>query len=197
MLSEHALTTIDTVRAQLGLGPEDMSQDAMLARMINGASDAIRTYCDRDFARAQRIDRLEGSGGRVLLLPLYPVLQVESVTADGTPVPVEEYDVDAQGGRLIRRGGSWPGGPGLTVEVIYEGGYITPEQARNGLGERNLPYDLEEACIATVMSWFSRRNTPPDVQSFWVEQIRVNFDTQREWLPTPVRRILDRYRRYG
>lgn len=197
MLSEHALTTIDTVRAQLGLGPEDMSQDAILVRMINGASDAIRTYCDRDFARAQRIDRLEGPGGRVLLLPLYPVLQVERVTADGTPVPVEEYDVDAQAGRLIRRCGSWPGGPGLTVEVVYEAGYITPEQARKGMGERDLPYDLEEACIATVMSWYSRRSTPPDLQSFWVEQIRVNFDTQREWLPTPVQRILDRYRRYG
>jgi len=38
---------------------------------------------------------------------------------------------------------------------------------------------------------------PADVQSFWVEQIRVNFDTQREWLPTPVQRVLDRYRRYG
>lgn len=197
MLSGHALTTIDAVRAQLGLGPEDTSQDAVLARMINSASDVIRTYCDRDFARAQRTDRLEGPGGPVLLLPLYPVLQVESVTADGTPVPVEEYDVDAQAGRLIRRRGSWPGGPGLTVEVVYEAGYITPEQARKGVGERDLPYDLEEACIATVMSWYSRRSMPPDVQSFWVEQIRVQFDQERDWLPTPVQRILDRYRRYG
>lgn len=197
MLSEHALTTIDVVREQLGLDPEDTSQDALLARMINGASDAIRTYCDRDFARAQRADRLEGSGRPVLLLPLYPVIRVESVTAGGIPVSPEEYDVDASAGRLIRRSGSWPGGPGLTVEVVYEAGYITPEQAGKGVGERDLPYDLEEACIATVMSWFSRRNMPPDVQSFWVEQIRVNFDTQREWLPTPVQRILDRYRRYG
>ncbi len=197
MLSEHALTTIDAVRAQLGLDPEDTSQDAILARMINGASDAIRTYCDRDFARAQRTDRLEGPKGPVLLLPLYPILRVESVTADGTLVPFEEYDVDAQSGRLIRRCGSWPGGPGLTVEVVYEAGYITPEQARKGMGERDLPYDLEEACIATVMSWYSRRSMPPDVQGFWVEQIRVNFDTQREWLPMPVQRILGRYRRYG
>ena len=86
--------------------------------------------------------------------------------------------MDAQAGRLIRRRGSC-GGPGLTVEVVYEAGYITPEQARKGVGERDLPYDLEEACIATVMSWYSRRSMPPDVQSFWVEQIRVNFDTQR------------------
>ena len=197
MLSEHALTTIEAVRQQLGLDPSDTSQDAVLARMINSASDAIRTYCDRDFARAQRADRLEGPGRPVLLLPLYPVIRVESVTADGIPVLPEEYDVDVQAGRLVRRGGSWPGGPGLTVEVVYEAGYITPEQARNGLGERDLPYDLEEACIATVMSWFSRRNMPPDVQSFWVEQIRVNFDTQREWLPMPVQRILDRYRRWA
>ena len=197
MLSEHALTTIEAVRQQLGLDPSDTSQDAVLARMINSASDAIRTYCDRDFARAQRADRLEGPGRPVLLLPLYPVIRVESVTADGIPVLPEEYEVDVQAGRLVRRGGSWPGGPGLTVEVVYEAGYITPEQARNGLGERDLPYDLEEACIATVMSWFSRRNMPPDVQSFWVEQIRVNFDTQREWLPMPVQRILDRYRRWA
>lgn len=197
MLSEHALTTIDVVREQLGLDPEDTSQDALLARMINGASDAIRTYCDRDFARARRRDRFEGSGGPVLLLPLYPVVSVESVSVNGEVVPSDDYDVDAATGRIIRRAGLWPLGSGLVVEVVYEGGYITPEQARNGLGERNLPYDLEEACIATVMSWFSRRNMPPDVQSFWVEQIRVNFDTQREWLPTPVQRILDRYRRYG
>jgi len=197
MLSEHALTTIEAVRQQLGLDPSDTSQDAVLVRLINSASDAIRSYCDRDFARARRADRLEGSGRPVLLLPLYPVIRVESVTADGIPVSPEEYDVDAPAGRLIRRSGSWPGGPGLTVEVVYEAGYITPEQARKGVGERDLPYDLEEACIATVMSWYSRRSMPADVQSFWVEQIRVNFDTQREWLPTPVQRILDRYRRYG
>ena len=197
MLSEHALTTIDVVREQLGLDPEDTSQDALLARMINGASDAIRTYCDRDFARDRRRDRFEGPGGPVLLLPLYPVVSVESVSVNGEVVSSDDYDVDAETGRLIRRAGMWPLASGLAVEVVYEGGYITPEQARNGLGERNLPYDLEEACIATVMSWYSRRSMPPDVQSFWVEQIRVSFDTQREWLPTPVQRILDRYRRYG
>ena len=72
MLSEHALTTIGAVRAQLGLGPEDTSQGAVLARMINSASDAIRTYCDRDFARAQRTDRWRGPGAPVLLLPSIP-----------------------------------------------------------------------------------------------------------------------------
>src|SRR5690606_39433469 len=134
MLSEHALTTIEAVRQQLGLDPSDTSQDEVLARLINSASDAIRTYCDRDFARARREDRLEGSGRPELLLPLYPVIRVESVTADGIPVLPEEYDVDVQAGRLVRRCGAWPGGPGLTTEVVYEAGYITPEQARKGVG---------------------------------------------------------------
>lgn len=44
------LTTLETVKKQLDIPPEDTSEDEKLERMIRAASDAIETYCRRNFA---------------------------------------------------------------------------------------------------------------------------------------------------
>lgn len=44
------LTTVETVKKQLNIPPEDTSEDEKLERMIRAVSDAIETYCRRNFA---------------------------------------------------------------------------------------------------------------------------------------------------
>lgn len=44
------LTTLEAVKAQLNIPPEDTSDDEQIERIIRAVSDAIQTYCRRDFA---------------------------------------------------------------------------------------------------------------------------------------------------
>lgn len=44
------LTTLETVKKQLDIPPEDTSEDEKLERMIRAATDGIETYCRRNFA---------------------------------------------------------------------------------------------------------------------------------------------------
>lgn len=44
------LTTLETIKLQLGIPMEDISDDELLTRQIKGTSAAIETYCNREFA---------------------------------------------------------------------------------------------------------------------------------------------------
>lgn len=197
MLSKHALTTIDALKSELQIAAEDTSQDAVLARYINAASDAIRAFCGRDFARARLTDVRQGSGGPAVLLRAYPIVEVHDVDANGKPVT--DYRLDRDTGVLWRAAG-WPRSETPNVEVEYTGGYVTPAQADEHT-ERDLPYDIEEACLATAATWLSHQGTPRDTVSMQVEQIRVDFDKQsaggRQGIPWPVRALLEPYRRWA
>src|SRR5690606_1123170 len=100
MLSAHALTTIETLKAELGIPADDTSSDKQLARYINAASDAIRAYCSRDFARAHRTDALQGSGAPTLLLSLYPIVEVHSVKVGDEQLTDFRVDADRKSTRL-------------------------------------------------------------------------------------------------
>ena len=199
MLSAHALTTIKALKAELGIPADDSSQDDQLARYINAASDAMRTYCNRDFARAQRTDVIKGPGERALLLRLFPLIEVHRVIVEEQEV--DDFVVDKETGILWRSVG-WPktNVPAITVE--YTGGYVTPYQARQDEQlERNLPYDIEEACIVTAATWLSQQGTPRDATILQVEQIRVHFGGRESgaasMLPVAVQRLLGSYRRWA
>lgn len=200
MLSAHALTTIEALKEELGIAVDDTSKDKQLARYINAASDAIRAYCDRDFARAHRTDVRKGSGAPALLLRLFPLVEIHHVKIDEETVA--DYRVDRDTGVLWRADG-WPSASIPNIEVEYTGGYVTSEQAREDEQlERTLPYDLEEACIVTAATWASQQGTPRDATMLQVEQIRVQFggrggqDAAQSLLPKPVQYLLASYRRW-
>lgn len=201
MLSAHALTTIDALKDELQISAEETGQNKLLARWINAASDAIRAYCGRDLTRARRIDMYHGSGDVALLLRLYPIVEVEQVGIDGRPVT--DYTVDEQMGALWRAA-RWPRSRMPHISVDYMGGYVTPAQADDDEQlERNLPHDIEEACIVTAATWASQQGTPRDAIMMQVEQIRVQFggrgggqDAAQSLLPKPVQHLLTSYRRW-
>lgn len=199
VLSAHALTTIEALKAELSIPHDDTSRDQLLARYINAASDAIRAYCGRDFARAHRVETVAGSGGVTLFLSLFPVDEVHRVAIDVQEVT--DYQADTELG-VLRRAAGWPCAEVPNIEVDYTGGYVTPEQARQDTAlERTLPYDIEEACIVTAATWAAHQGVPRDATSLQVEQIRVAFATRESdsatLLPLAVRRLLGPYRRWA
>lgn len=200
MLTEHALTTIEALKGELQIPAEDTSQDAVLARYINAASDAIRAFCSRDFAKDRRTETKQGFGGPSLLLKAYPVLEVHSVEVKGKPVT--DYSLDEATGVLWRDAG-WPRSETPNVTVDYTAGYVTPAQADDDETlERDLPHDLEEACIGTAATWASQQGTPRDAVSMQVEQIRVDFGNRntaggRQGIPWPVQALLEPYVRWA
>lgn len=196
-LSKHALTTIDAVKAELPLtGDPDPKLDGVVARLINSASDSIRSHCRRDFARQTiREDFFIGDDRNSILLSLTPVVSVDGVfQGPDEDNPVEGYELEARPGILRLRYGTWP--KNKLVHVNYTGGYVTPHQAAQDPAlERNLPYDIEEACIITAATRFQYLGQPADIQIMQVEQIRVHFaEGGRKGLPEAALELLEPYK---
>lgn len=179
------LTTIDEVK--LGLDVTGSDDDEWLASLIHGASAAIEQYTNRIFARQTYIETVAGSDHPKLLLSHTPIQSITSITCDSEPIV--DYDIeDADAGVLHRDVGwlrtAWVGWEverrvvPLTDElnhtVEYEAGYLLPGQT-----DRNLPYDVEQACVITVMHWYRReRRGGGDVQSKKVGDLSVTYEFQ-------------------
>lgn len=197
MLSAHALTTIEALKAELSIPVEDKSKDAVLARAVNAASDAIRQYCGRDFARAELTEHLTGRGSPMLLLSLSPIVSLEAVAIHGQEVDVDDIAIDHGAGILVRRYGVWPESDRPNVSVTYVGGWVTPAQASDEL-ERDLPHDIEEACLIIAATRVQSMGQPVDAQALQVEQIRVQFgDGGRQSIPQQAAMLLEPYVRWA
>jgi hypothetical protein len=197
--SNRKLTTLAAVKAALGIPEADTSQDAFLAPLIDQASDAIVTFCNRSFARETYRETLPGYGGLRLVLSRTPVVSVASITADGE-VFADYLVEDAEAGILYRKSGwrwtssSWwnitwhPVQEELKFVIEYTAGYVLPGDQ----GVRTLPEDVELACIETVRLWFLSRkqdiNVPKD------ETGEPGFPRAAA-LPSGVRQLLAPWRR--
>lgn len=169
-LPANALTVTATIETELGIAAG--TQTALLERLIGVASDSIEKYCGRNFNRLALVnERYAGQGTEKLLVARTPidVSVPPAVTLDGSTVdPASFYVQDAEQGILYRSAGwSWTAPiqsnvaspsqvPGLEEKVYlvsYTGGYYLPSAG----GLRNLPYDLEQACIIAVVSTYRGR----------------------------------------
>lgn len=127
------LITLEDLKLELGI--DDDSEDELLALRIARWSRMFADECGRTFAFAEGVETFTFEPGEswpqrmALNLSLYPVIDVVSVTQDGTAV---EYELDAANGRLWAANGGWWSG---TVVVTYSGGYVLPSEAPAGLVE--------------------------------------------------------------
>lgn len=184
-LSAHALTTVEQAQYQIG---DTSVPAAVVERLINAASDAIRRYCNRDFARQTVTERVAGYGSSRLVLSLTPVVEVASIQGpEGVictgPFTIEDADagfVTAAGSVWTRTGDVRTGPLGMyagtdaraEIVVEYTGGYVTPAQVAAAAKadpdnpiEQTLPYDLEQACLELVAAWHHERQRDPGVVS--------------------------------
>lgn len=96
-----------------------------------------------------------------------------------------------------------PDSPERRIAVTYIGGWITPEQARQdallvppvGL-VRNLPYDLEEACLASVASVWRRSGQDRNVASENSQTVGKTWRDSSNLLTSETLRTCARYARW-
>lgn len=166
------------------------------------------------------------NGSPRLCLKVCPVISVSSVTInapDGTvydTVTTTSYYIeDADAGFLAKPSG-WAntaflpfgiGGTGLNqpdepekrIRVTYVGGWITPEQARLDsllpvpLGlVRDLPQDIEDACIQSVVSVFRRDGQDRNVIAENSQTVSKSWRETSDVLTPETRSVCHSYANY-
>ncbi|MBX6354548.1 MAG: hypothetical protein IRZ05_01695 [Micromonosporaceae bacterium] len=192
-----ALTTPEAVRAAFPDAPGTLDLESLIAR----ASDAIVAHCGRPFARATYEERLPGYGTQTLLLTRRPVRTVTQVLHNSEPI-VDYVIADPDTGALYReQGWTWTAatGWGLAPQriggterpafvVTYEAGYLLPGQEG-----RDLPADVEQACIETVIAMIRRQSTDQDITEMRMDDVAVKFVGARSALPAIARELLAPY----
>ena len=186
-LSRHALTTVNMAASNLADTPLET-----IEFLVNAASDAIRRYCGRDFAQQTTTEHVPGYGTPRLMLKLTPIREIQEILVSGAVAPLGSYMVeDADAGFVRVKGGVWPwtavtrSGPlamraGASeyagIAVTYTGGFVTPAQAEaNPELERNLPYELEQACLQLISAWHHERQRDPGVVSEKLGSLGITY----------------------
>lgn len=165
---------------------DDATVQAKLERIINAVSDEMASLAHRTFEYgAAIVEKQRGYDDVRMVLdraPLKAITSIEWLSWDGSSVSTfaaTSYEIDEDGlsGMIYRSAGfAWTaqlagdilGSPMAGTEraayrVTYAGGWVTPEQARLDaallvpLGwVRDLPYDLEEACIQSAIAVYRK-----------------------------------------
>jgi hypothetical protein len=221
-LTAASLTTLATLKAELGESSSthdavlerliEVASEAC-ARYCNRALHYAATVAER----------VPTFGGQILFLKRTPIVSITSIEAlgsgldaagSGVTLGAASYTVkDAGAGTVFRLAGwrdsaRWPlgwtsniaitsmnrerGTEDLATLVTYAGGFVTPGQVGGSL-VRNLPFDIEQACIDTATNLWRKRG----------QHQRLNEETeevsQQQWpssvIPYGARKLLDRYRR--
>lgn len=191
-LSDKALTTVASAKDYMGLLDDD--SDYVIELLINSVSEDIEKRCRRTFRQTTQTEKVIGSSGHNLLLACYPVTAVSAVTIDGVAVALTEYEILAESGELFRIDNTWPSSEHRNITVAYTGGYVLPGQENKTATPpvvRNLPYDLETACIKMVAVDFQRRGSE-HLQTEVLGPLRSDFLAD---YPRHVLDVLERYTR--
>jgi len=138
------LVTVTVAKTYLGVSGSD--DDALIASMVEAATDAMEAEAARHLVSTSRTEIVDGSGQRRLYLAEPP----ESVTtvhqhsdqawADANLVDADDYDLD--GCCLDYRSRIWTAGRHNT-RVVYLAGYAT------------VPDDLVIACQRQVSAYYA------------------------------------------
>lgn len=153
------LTTVAAIKAEMGI--TSGADDAWFQDAIERASDTIARYCNRTFAREifQETVYLNRPAESLMVSRFPMVVATVEVDVDGTGALTEIdgnngliYRLDASGNRI-----SWPAGK---ITVIYGAGHILP-----GDPGRDLPYDLERACLLLAKAAHFARTRDPLIKS--------------------------------
>jgi hypothetical protein len=181
-----ALTTLANAKDELGI--TDSTQDDRLERYILQASSAIEGYCDRAFRKTSQVETLQASGTRRIVLARTPLASLTSIVVDETTVDADEYEIEDASAGIVYRERGWPrrdavvpwsishdaiaGTAKRDVVVTYTGGYVLPNDST---GTRDLPFDVEAACLLTVVSIYRGRGRDRAVSSKGTGDASVSY----------------------
>lgn len=174
-MTAQDLTTLANVKSWLGISTD--TDNALLSRLITAASSIMQNYVNRDFVSQSYTTICDGIGGNTMVLPNYPITEVQVVKVDGLTIPSTSYIFDWH--RLILRGYTFTRDK-ANVEIHYTAGYTT------------IPADLEEACIELVGYKYRERNRIGEASKAMAGET-TSYNIRD--LPETVRTILNQYKR--
>lgn len=172
-----ALTTLDRVKLELGINND--ANDVLLTARVAAASSLIDGMCWPSLKRETVIERFYpehwGECAEYLILDRSPAAQIIGVTADGVSLTAAESDyyygindqaewrLDGERRRLYRQATTgrhkhWSFCN--NIAVAYVGGYLLPGQEG-----RDLPVEIEEACVELVSGWWLSRGRDPGLRA--------------------------------
>lgn len=196
------LTTLAAVKTELGIS--DKTADARLSGFVTSASRVIATHCRRVFGRETvtetfRQDRkwpVADFFPDELLLTRSPVVSIASIVEDTDPaLAAGDWEADLTTGVIYRLNDDaqvrWKASK---IAVAYTAGWLLPSESG-----RNLPEDIERACIMlTSLMWFSKDRDPKVkeevVQGVGSTAYWVRGENETSIMPIEVLSLIDPYR---
>lgn len=155
------LATLAAVKNDLAI--TGSADDATLESLIDQASAAITTWCNRVLAR-ETVTETFRLGRKVssLILTRLPVGTINSVAEGADTLVSTDYEVDSEPGILRRldAAGGYMDWPGVVIAVGYDAGYLLPRDAGT-----TLPGDIERAAITLVTRLWHLRGRDTTVKS--------------------------------
>lgn len=217
-LSQRALCTLADLKTELGISGG--TEDTRLERLIEVATRAIEKYCGVDSFHYEeaRVDDIPGHGTPILQTPKTPIIEIDSIVWDpddaNETITATLYSVDnEEQGRIYREGGwRWtaavseflvstfmPGTEQSLYRVTYDCGWVTQNQEDldNSL-TRNLPHDLEDACLQIAAMRYKWSPHDPSVKSEKLQSWAVSYGgngSNSGVVPAELAGILDGYKR--
>ena len=189
-----ALTTLDAVKRDLDItGTEE---DAALADLIAQASASLSSWIGRPLVR-ETVRQTWRLNQRLpaLTLDRVPVAGITSVMVKGVTVSPEAVECDNEAGVAYSLDNigfyqPWPAG---VITITYAGGWIPP-----GADGRDLPADIEAACIALVRRAYHQKGRDPALKGLDVGSIKLDWLVPGgDPMPAEVVPVVDRYRIFG
>lgn len=195
-------TTVDAVKSEMGI--EDDAHDALIRRKIRSYSHMFDTIIGRCLAYDDAFTEYvaQPAGRRRLVVSSTPVHDVTEINFEGDVVDVSDYFIeDKDTGFIAKKYGTWgdtaasPANirrrprqqPLARYTVTYEKGYITPQQDLDDPQlERDLPYDVEDAILAAVVSGVNQAGVDSAVASLSVGDGSTTFVAQNDATPRQV-----------
>jgi hypothetical protein len=151
---DRTLISLDDLREQLRVNPNDTSNNAWWTKVIARTSRQAERYCNRIFVVQTYSDsytpNVTAQAGEPLILSQAPVDPASlSVTADGTVLnPATDFGLDQYAGLVYRLGNlQWTSTTSLVA--IYAGGFT------------NIPDDVQQAVLELCTLENSGRGRDP------------------------------------
>jgi Phage gp6-like head-tail connector protein len=190
------LTTLETVKDELGIAQTDTSQDDRLAVLIKQASGVVAEYCNRIFGAEEVTETFwadwPSEQARSFMLSREPVSEIVSVEIDGVVQDPSTYRM-ANDGHLHRLGITGLSFWCLTSTVIitYIAGYVLLD---------DLPYGVERAALSLIKGYHFATGSDPSIRSESIPGVRdVSYQVgslgDASTLPPEVIALLSPHRR--
>ncbi|MEE9584612.1 MAG: head-tail connector protein [Candidatus Brocadiales bacterium] len=159
------------------LGVAGSSDDALISRLVDWATDLIHSYCGRTFTEGTYDEYYDGDGTEGILTNQYPISTVTLLEVDSIEKDASAYTLYGQLGLLKLNSGTFSRGK-KNVRLQYTAGYAS------------VPNDLEQAAIELVaMKYYDRGRNRLGISS----KAGVSYISH---LPDEIKVVLDLYKRY-